>query len=166
MLQETHTDSFLVRETAGHYRQAEADEIVQVALRIVSSQLRQSDSLSSPQLVKDFLRMKMGSLEHEVFALLHLDAQHRVIEFVEMFRGSITQTSVYPREVVKDALSRNTAAVILVHNHPSGVADPSRADELLTSTLKSALALVDVKVLDHMIVTGSTVLSFAERGLI
>jgi DNA repair protein RadC len=101
-----------------------------------------------------------------MFAVIHLDAQQRLIEYVEMFRGTVTQTSVYPREVVKDVLRRNSAAVVLVHNHPSGTVQPSRADEALTQTLKSALALVDVRVLDHMIVAGPSVLSMAEKGLL
>ena len=116
--------------------------------------------------MRDFLRIKLGTLEHEVFAVIHLDAQHRVIEYVEMFRGTVTQTSVYPREVVKEAMAHNTAAIVLVHNHPSGVAEPSRADEHLTQTLKSALSLVDVRVIDHLIVAGPTILSFAESGLL
>ena len=122
--------------------------------------------LSSPQVVRDFLQVKLGGLQHEVFAVLMLDAQHRVIEYVELFRGSVSQTSVYPREVVKESLARNAAALILVHNHPSGVAEPSRADEFLTQTLKSALSLVDVRVLDHMVVAGTDLVSFAERGLL
>ena len=101
-----------------------------------------------------------------MFGVIHLDAQNRVIDYVEMFRGTVSQTSVYPREVVKEALARNSAALLLVHNHPSGAAEPSRADEMLTQTLKSALALVDVRVLDHLIVAGSAILSFAERGLL
>jgi len=122
--------------------------------------------LSSPQVVRDFLQVKLGALQHEVFAVLMLDAQNRVIEYVELFRGSVSQTSVYPREVVKESLARNAAALILVHNHPSGVAEPSRADELLTQTLKTALSLVDVRVLDHMVVAGTDQVSFAERGLL
>ena len=105
-------------------------------------------------------------LEHEVFCVVFLDAQHRIIELRQMFRGTVTQTSVYPREVVKEALQLNAAAVILAHNHPSGVPEPSRADEFLTQSLKSALLLVDVRVLDHMVVTLNAVVSFAERGLI
>jgi DNA repair protein RadC len=116
--------------------------------------------------VRDFLRVKLGALEHEVFAVLMLDVQNRLIEYVELFRGTVSQASVYPREVVKESLARNAAALVLVHNHPSGVAEPSRADEHLTQTLKAALALVDVRVLDHLIVAGSDVLSFAERGLL
>ena len=130
--------------------------------------LRDVAGLPDPvgEVVRDFLRVKLGALEHEVFAVIHLDAQNRVIDYVEMFRGTVSQTSVYPREVVKEALARNSAALLLVHNHPSGTAEPSRADEMLTQTLKSALALVDVRVLDHMIVAGSAILSFAERGLL
>jgi DNA repair protein RadC len=156
----------LVRDVAGDYRPADADEVLQAAQRLLRQQLRGREVLSSPQVVRDFLRVKLGSLEHEVFAVLMLDAQHRLIEYVELFRGTVSQTSVYPREVVKESLARNAAALVLVHNHPSGVAEPSRADEHLTQTLKSALSLVDVRVLDHLIVAGSDVLSFAERGLI
>ena len=108
----------------------------------------------------------VGRLEHEVFAVIHLDAQNRVIEYVEMFRGTVSQASVYPREVVKESLARNSAALLLVHNHPSISTQPSRADEMLTQTLKSALALVNVRVLDHLIVAGGDILSFAKRGLL
>ena len=158
--------SLLVRDVAGDYRPANADEVLQAALRVLAGQMRGCEALTSPQVVRDFLRVKLGTLEHEVFAVIHLDAQNRVIEYVEMFRGTVSQTSVYPREVVKEALARNSAALLLVHNHPSGAAEPSRADEMLTQTLKSALALVDVRVLDHLIVAGSAILSFAERGLL
>ena len=158
--------SLLVRDVAGDYRPANADEVLQAAQRVLAGQMRGCEALTSPQVVRDFLRVKLGALEHEVFAVIHLDAQNRVIEYVEMFRGTVSQTSVYPREVVKEALVRNSAALLLVHNHPSGVAEPSRADETLTQTLKSVLALVDVRVLDHLIVAGSAILSFAERGLL
>ncbi len=158
--------SLLVRDVAGDYRPANANEVLQAAQRVLAGQMRGCEALTSPQVVRDFLRVKLGALEHEVFAVIHLDAQNRVIEYVEMFRGTVSQTSVYPREVVKEALVRNSAALLLVHNHPSGVAEPSRADELLTQTLKSALALVDVRVLDHLVVAGSAILSFAERGLL
>ena len=121
---------------------------------------------TSPDEVRRFLQVKLAALEHEVFAVLMLDAQHCLIEYVELFRGTISQTSVYPREVVKEALARNAAAVILAHNHPSGLAEPSRADELLTHRLKSALELIDVRVLDHFIVGGRGTMSFAERGLL
>lgn len=156
----------LVRDVAGDYRPADAGEVLQAAQRLLGQQLQGREVLSSPQVVRDFLRVKLGALEHEVFAVLMLDAQNRLIEYVELFRGTVSQASVYPREVVKESLARNAAALVLVHNHPSGVAEPSRADEHLTQTLKAALALVDVRVLDHLIVAGSEVLSFAERGLL
>ena len=158
--------SLLVCDVAGSYRPAAPAEVLQAALRVLAGQLRGTEMLSSPQVVRDFLRIKLGTLEHEVFAVIHMDSQHRVIEYVEMFRGTVSQTSVYPREIVKEALARNSAALILVHNHPSGVAEPSRADEALTQTLKSALSLVDVRVIDHLIVAGPTILSFAEKGLL
>jgi len=128
--------------------------------------LKGRDAMASPQAVRDYLRMNLACLPHEVFACLFLDSQNRLIACEVMFRGTLTQTAVYPREVVKAALARNAAAVIFAHNHPSGVAEPSRADELLTATLKQALGLVDIRTLDHMIVAGSQVLSFAERGLL
>lgn len=128
--------------------------------------MRQRDALTSPASVRDYLRMTLTGRDYEVFMVLFLDAQHRVLESEEMFRGTLTQTSVYPREVVKRSLVNNAAAVIFAHNHPSGVAQPSHADELLTRSLKDALALVDVKVLDHFVVAGSAVMSFAERGLL
>ena len=142
------------------------DPIVEQALSILDCQVREANALASPDAVRDFLRLRFGDLPHEVFTCLFLDAQNRLIEYQELFRGTLTQTSVYPREVVKEALGCNAASLILAHNHPSGLATPSRADEALTSTLKQALALVDVRVLDHLIVTRSAVLSFAERGLI
>ena len=139
---------------------------VELATRSLTEQLTSRESLTSPGAVRDLLRLKLAGLPHEVFVCIHLDAQHRVIAIEEMFRGTLTQTSVYPREVVKAALKANAAAVIFAHNHPSGVAQPSRADELLTRELKDALALVEVKVLDHFIVAGTQALSFAERGLL
>lgn len=165
-LSSSFDSSLLVRDVAGDYRPAKADEVLQAALRVLAGQMYGSEALTSPQVVRDFLRIKLGTLEHEVFALIHLDTRNRVIDYVEMFRGTVSQTSVYPREVVKESLARNSAALILVHNHPSGAAEPSRADEMLTQTLKSALALVDVRVLDHLVVAGANILSFAERGLL
>jgi len=156
----------LVRDVAGTYRSAQPDEVLRAAQQVLVGQVRGSDVLSSPAAVKDFLRLRLGALPHEVFAVVHLDAQHRVLDYIELFRGTVTQTSVYPREVVKEALARNAAALLLCHCHPSGLAEPSRADEFLTQTLKSALALVDVRVLDHLIVAGPTILSMAERGLL
>jgi len=138
----------------------------ELLLRDLREQMCNSPVMSSPQVLRDWLRLRCAGLQHEVFLVLYLDAHHRLIEAEELFRGTLTQTSVYPREVVKGALTRNTAALALAHNHPSGEAEPSRADELLTQTLKSALSLVDVRVIDHFIVAGDQVVSFAERGLI
>lgn len=140
--------------------------IVHQALELLACEIRESDALASPDAAKDYLRLKLSTRPHEVFAVMFLDAQNRVIATEEMFRGTLTQTSVYPREVVIESLSKNAASVILCHNHPSGSTTPSRADESLTQTLKAALALVDVRVLDHFIVTTSEVFSFAERGLL
>lgn len=140
------------------------------AVRALSEEaIKESDrpvSLNSPQAVRDHLRLALANKGHEVFVVLFLDAQHRLIAYEEMFRGTLTQTSVYPREVVKQALRHNSAAVILAHNHPSGVAEPSAADEMLTRALQSALTLIDVRVLDHIVVAGAKSVSFAERGLI
>lgn len=121
--------------------------------------------LANPYAVREFLRMRLRDLPHEVFCCLYLDNRHRLIAFSELFRGTIDGASVHPREVVKQALARNSAAVILVHNHPSGVCEPSQADELITRRLKEALALVDIRLIDHLIV-GDVVESFAERGLL
>ena len=155
------TGTFSGRNTKGRMKHP----IIAQALELLACEIRAVDTMASPDAVKDYLRLKLAPKDHEVFAVLFLDAQHRVIETEEMFRGTLTQTSVYPREVVKEALHHNAAAVILAHNHPSGSTTPSRADELLTQTLKAALALVDVRVLDHMVVTTGEVLSMAERGL-
>lgn len=138
----------------------------EIAARAIAEQLTQGDTMSSPLAVKQFLILRLAGIAHEVFAMLLLDAQNRVIAFDEMFRGTLTQTSVYPREVVKRALRDNAAAVIFAHNHPSGVPEPSHADQVLTQSLKQSLALVDVRVLDHFIVAGNQTLSFAERGLL
>jgi len=140
--------------------------IVTQALELLACEVTATDTLTAPDVVKDYLRLLLAERPHEVFAVVFLDAQNRVIDTQEMFRGTLTQTSVYPREVVKEALSQNAAAVILCHNHSSGNPEPSRADDALTQTLKAALALVDVRVLDHLIVTKSAAVSFAERGLI
>jgi DNA repair protein RadC len=122
--------------------------------------------MSSPKLVKDFLTTKLGTLEHETFCVILLDKRHRLIEYVELFRGTIDGASVHPREVVKLALAKNAAAILLAHPHPSGVAEPSQADELITQRLKDALALIEVRVLDHLIIAGGDVISMAEKGLI
>ena len=140
--------------------------LVQQALDLLACEVREADALASPDVVRDYLRLLLGDRPYEVFAVVFLDAQNRVLEAIEMFRGTLTQTSVYPREVVIEALARNAAAVILTHNHPNGHPEPSQADEALTRTLKAALALVDVRVLDHFVVTRSAVVSFAELGLL
>lgn len=140
--------------------------LVQQALNLLQCEVREADALVSPDAVRDYLRLLLADRPHEVFTVVFLDAQNRVLDTVEMFRGSLSQTSVYPREVVVEALARQAASVILAHNHPSGDAEPSQADKALTRTLQSALALVDVRVLDHFVVTRSTLLSFAERGLL
>ena len=143
------------------------DLVITQALAIMESRLQyHRDALSSPQAVRDYLRLRIADREWEVFVVLFLDAQNRLIACEEMFRGTLTQTSVYPREVVKAVLKHNAAAVIFAHNHPSGIAEPSRADELLTQTLKQALALVECKTLDHFVVAGEKTTSFAERGLL
>jgi DNA repair protein RadC len=150
----------------GSAKLAQLAAVLELARRCLGEQLRSGTPLNSPSAVRDYLRLALGSREHEVFLALFVDAQHRVLCAEELFRGTLTQTSVYPREVVKAALRANAAAVIFAHNHPSGVAQPSQADELLTRSLKDALALVEVKVLDHFIVAGRQTLSFAERGLL
>ncbi|WP_298832787.1 DNA repair protein RadC [uncultured Piscinibacter sp.] len=150
----------------GPAKRAEMAAVVELARRSLRQRLADRPAFESPEGVRDYLRLHLGAREHEVFAVLFLDAQHRLLQFDEMFRGTLTQTSVYPREVVRRALALNAAAVILAHNHPSGVAEPSCADEFLTQSLKSALQLVDVRVLDHMVVGHSGVVSFAERGLL
>ena len=141
-------------------------QVVQKALALLALEVCEADALASQDAVRDYLRLMLADRPHEVFVVMFMDAQNRVINTLEMFRGTLTQTSVYPREVVKDALACNSAAVVLAHNHPSGSVEPSRADEFLTQTLKSALALVDVRVLDHLVVAGADVCSFAERGLV
>ena len=150
----------------GAAKSAQFMAAMELARRSMDERLREGASLTSPSAVRDYLRLALASRAHEVFVCIWLDAQHRVIAIEEPFRGTLTQTSVYPREVVKAALAANAAAVIFAHNHPSGVAQPSQADELLTRNLKEALSLVDVKVLDHFIVAGNQALSFAERGLL
>lgn len=139
----------------------------ELARRALAEEMMQRDNFSSPSKVRDWLRLKLANNQHEVFMALWLDAQNRLLQADILFTGTLTQTSVYPREVVKTALTRNAAAVILAHNHPSGIAEPSRADELLTANLQSALNMIDVKLLDHFIVAGNAQpVSFAERGLL
>ncbi len=140
--------------------------VMELVRRGLAEELAQGVGLNSPQAVRDYLRLALEASPHEVFMVLCLDAQNRLIGADQLFRGTLTQTSVYPREVVKLALARNAAAVIFAHNHPSGIAEPSRADELLTTALKQALGLIDIKVLDHFVVGRGAIVSFAERGLL
>lgn len=139
---------------------------LELARRCLQAGMVQRDVFGSPAAVKEWLCLKLAALPHEVFCALWLDSQNRLIEYDELFRGSLNQTSVYPREVVKQALVRNAAAVLFAHNHPSGMGEPSRADETLTHSLKQALAMIDVKVLDHFVIAGNVAVSFAERGLL
>ncbi len=150
----------------GTSKYAQLQAIFEMSRRALAEDMQVRDVLGSPSQVRDYLCLKLGALSREVFMVLFLDAQNRVLAQEEMFSGTLTQTSVYPREVVKRALHHNAASVIFAHNHPSGVAEQSRADELLTTALKQALALVDVRVLDHFIVAGNNTLSFAEKGLL
>ncbi len=150
----------------GPAKRAELLAVTELARRGLLGQLREAPVFNAPQRAKDYLQLQIGALPHEVFCVLFLDAQHRLIVCEELFRGTLTQTSVYPREVVKQALLHNAASVVLAHNHPSGTLEPSRADELLTQSLKSSLQLVDVRVLDHFVVSHTGVMSFAERGLL
>jgi DNA repair protein RadC len=150
----------------GAAKAAQLAAVLELARRALREDLRAGNALTTPGAVRDYLRLALGGRAYEVFVCIFMDAQHRVISAQELFRGTLTQTSVYPREVVKAALAANAAAVIFAHNHPSGVAQPSQADELLTRQLREALALVDVRVLDHFIIAGNQALSFAERGLL
>jgi DNA repair protein RadC len=143
------------------------DAILRQALSILDKRIRGHEVVfTEPSATSDYLRLRLESLEHEVFAVLFLDNRHRLIEYEEMFRGTIDGASVHPREVVKAALKHNAAAVIFSHNHPSGVPEPSRADEMITHRLKDALALVDIRVLDHIVVGAGEQVSFAARGLL
>jgi len=150
----------------GSSKYVQLQAIFEMSRRALNEQMQVKDILNSPKQVRDYLCLKLGNLTREVFLVLFLDAQNRVVATEEMFSGTLTQTSVYPREVVKRTLHHNAASVIFAHNHPSGIAQQSQADELITKELKEALALVDVRVLDHFIVAGNTTLSFVERGLL
>ncbi len=163
-----HADSSDLKRIKGlgPAKRAELAAVVELARRSLQQRLADRPAFDSPAAVKEYLCAKLAGFEHEVFAVLFLDTQHRLIEYAEMFRGTIDSASVYPRELVKEALRLNAAAVIVSHNHPSGNPEPSRADEVLTQRLKSALALVDVRVLDHFVVGRGQIVSFAERGLL
>ena len=150
----------------GSAKRAELVAVLELARRALAEQLRERAALDTPQAVQHYLQLQLAARAHEVFAVLFLDSQHRLIALEELFRGTLTQTSVYPREVVLRALHHQASAVVLAHNHPSGSTAPSRADEALTQNLKAALALVDVRVLDHVIVAPGQALSMAEKGLV
>jgi len=158
--------SLLVRDARGHYLPATADQILSAARQVVDQKMRRSANFGSPADVKAYLTAKLAGLDHEVFAVLFLDNRHRLIEYVEMFRGTLDGASVHPREVVKEALRLNAAAVIFAHPHPSGNPEPSAADRAITRRLKEALALIELRTLDHIVVAGNDTVSFAERGLL
>lgn len=160
---------FKLNETTGHYiAEAPVTErnILDQARHILEQRFRRGKVISDPHAAREYVAVRLAELEHEVFACLFLDNRHRVLAWEELFRGSIAGASVHPREIVKATLSINAAAVIFAHNHPSGVAEPSTADQNITRRLKEALDLIDVRVLDHLVVGGSDVVSFAERGLL
>ena len=150
----------------GDAKYAQLQAVLEMARRALAEQMQRADALNSPAAVRNYLRLALSGKAHEVFCGVFLDSQNRVLAVEELFRGTLTMASVYPREVLKRALAHNAAGLILAHNHPSGVAEPSRADESLTTTLKTALALVDVRVLDHFIIGNDSITSFAERGLL
>lgn len=145
---------------------AELAAVLELARRVMAQRMQERTVFDTPDAIKQYLQLQLANRAHEVFAVLFLDVQNRLIVLEEMFQGTLTQTSVYPREVVKRALHLQASGVVLSHNHPSGSVQPSRADEMLTQTLKAALALIDVRVLDHVIVAPGEALSMAERGLL
>jgi DNA repair protein RadC len=150
----------------GPAKRAELAAVLEIARRVLAERLAERPGFEQPQAVKDYLRLQLAALDHETFGVMFLDAQHRLLVFETLFRGTLMHTAVHPREVVKRALALNAAAVVLAHNHPSGLAEPSRADELITQALRQALQLVDVKVIDHVVVGRGGTVSFAERGLL
>ncbi|KQM80558.1 DNA repair protein RadC [Xylophilus sp. Leaf220] len=166
LLHATADDLQRIKGLGGSAKRAEVVAVLELSRRALAQQLRQRQIFDNPQMVGDYLQLHLASRPYEVFAVMFLDAQHRLIAMEEMFRGTLSQTSVYPREVVVRALHHHAQAVVLSHNHPSGQVSPSRADEALTRTLKAALALVDVRVLDHVIVAPGKSLSMAEEGLV
>ena len=155
-----------IKGLGGSAKRAELVAVLELARRALAEQLRTQPVFETPGAVKDYVQLQLGQRPHEVFAALFLDSQHRLIALEELFRGTLSQTSVYPREVALRALHHHAAAVVLTHNHPSGHVQPSRADEVLTQTLKTALGLLDVRVLDHVIVGPGQALSMAEQGLL
>jgi len=165
MSQDTHTTLY-VKDLFGEYMPADAQVIIAEAKRRMTAKLKRGSPLTSPGAAREAIRFKLADYEYEVFACLFLDNQHRIIRFTELFRGTIDGASVYPREVVKATLACNAAAVIFCHNHPSGLAEPSEADRVITQRLKQALGLLDIRVLDHFVIGAETVYSFAEHGIL
>ncbi len=163
---EASLDDVVETPGVGPAKYVQLSAVMEMARRALLEQLQHRDALTSPDLVKSYLRLQLQGRDREVFVVIYLDAQNRVLRIHELFAGTLTQTSVYPREVVKGALASNAAAVIFAHNHPSGIAEPSHADEALTQALKQALALVDIRVLDHLVIGRGAAMSFAERGIL
>ena len=163
-----HSEQSYIRDANGVYqftRTITNEELIDIAMQSLLNNVRY-DVLSNPSQTRDYLRLRLGRCECEFFGALYLDNRHRVIACEELFRGTIDGASVYPREVVKDALKHNAAAIIFYHNHPSGVCEPSQADRTITERLKDALAIVDIRVLDHYVISQEGSVSFAERGLL
>lgn len=165
-LLEAGADGLKAVKGLGPAKRAELAAVLEIARRVLAQRLAERPAFEQPQQVKDYLALHLRALDHEVFAVMFLDAQHRLLVLEPLFHGTLTQTSVHPREIARRALALNAAAVVLAHNHPSGVAEPSRADELLTASVRQTLQLVDVRVLDHVVVGRAGCVSFAERGLL
>ncbi len=159
-------NTFCSAKGLGTAKYVQLQASLEMSRRLLLAQTKRTDALTSPNAVREFLSLKLAKLDHEIFVCLFLDNKHRVLEYQEMFRGTLTSASVYPREIVKACLSKNAAAVIFAHNHPSGIAEPSDADIYLTERLKDALTLIDVRVLDHLVIGEGKPVSFAERGLV
>ncbi|RIK37652.1 MAG: DNA repair protein RadC [Chloroflexi bacterium] len=163
----TSESPLMVRDSESRrYRLATPEQILAAARRVIDDKNPRGTLFESPAVTREYLRTKLAGYDYEVFAIMLLDSRHRLIQYIELFRGTIDGASVHPREVVREVLRVNAAAVILAHNHPSGVPEPSQADELITLRLREALALIDVRTLDHIIVGGDRTTSLAERGLL
>ncbi|MEH6575671.1 MAG: JAB domain-containing protein [Amphritea sp.] len=163
--QNSHENTCLVRDSEGVYHRVHQLELLSVAQNCIKEKFKNGEELTSPERAGHYFQVLIGGYEHEVFTVAWLNNRHEVIGYSELFRGTLSAANVYPREVVKEGLARNAAAVILAHNHPSGVAEPSHADVQITERIKAALELVDIRVLDHMVI-GSSITSMAERGLL
>lgn len=162
----SRADAFFLRDADGSLREASDDELVAAVKAVMDRRFAPRTYVGNPTEMRALFQAKLAEREHEVFAIVYLDTRNRVIAYDEPFRGTIDQAAVYPREVVKAALAHNAAAVCIAHNHPSGVPEPSRADESFTSGLRQALGLVDIRMLDHIIIAGTQTYSFAEHGLL